>query len=134
MVYISTAIVTDQNDQPVALIGIATDITERKKNEEELIAAKERAEEKGGSVRFGYSKSSDSITFYIIDTCIGIPAEFKSKVFERFRKVDLHDRTDFEGTGLGLAITKELVKMLNGKIWFDSELARGSTFFVSIPY
>jgi len=38
-----------------------------------------------------------------------------------------------EGTGLGLAITKELVKMLNGKIWFESELGKGSTFFVSVP-
>ncbi len=44
-VHISTAKVADKNDQPIALIGIAVDITERKKNEEELIAAKERAEE-----------------------------------------------------------------------------------------
>lgn len=38
-----------------------------------------------------------------------------------------------EGTDLGLAIAKQLVKMLNGEIWFESELGKGSTFFVSVP-
>ena len=266
-VHISTAIVSDDNDQPIALIGIATDITERKKNEEELVAAKVKAEEsdqlksaflanisheirtpmnsilgfselleemvedpkhleylkiissggrrllniinsvidiakieagqmdlspsefdvnelmqelfelnkrrnakvafilddvlpdrfilntdktklfqilnnllsnalkftRSGTVRFGYQVGTDHLTFYVKDSGIGIPEEYKSKVFDRFRKVEMQDRTDIEGTGLGLAITKELVSILNGNIWFESEAGSGTNFFVSFP-
>jgi PAS domain S-box-containing protein len=87
---------------------------------------------KQGSVHFGYEKDGDSITFYVKDTGIGIPDEYKNKVFERFQKVDLHDRLDFEGTGLGLAIVKELVKILKGEIWFDSQPGVGSNFYVKL--
>ncbi|HBB91731.1 MAG: hypothetical protein A2X22_12185 [Bacteroidetes bacterium GWF2_49_14] len=266
-VHVSTAVVMDEENQPVALIGIAVDITERKKNEAELIAAKVKAEEsdklksaflanisheirtpmnsilgfselleemvtepqqqnylkiitKGGErllniinsvidiakieagqltlslkdfdlnslmqelydlnlkidsaveftldinqrgpliihsdktklfqilnnlvsnalkftrqgfVRFGYTTGKKSITFFVIDSGIGISDDFKSKVFNRFHKDDLHNRLEFEGTGLGLAITKELVTMLKGEIWFDSEVGKGTTFFVRMP-
>ena len=266
-VHISTAIIKGDDEIPLALIGIATDITERRKNQEELIAAKEKAEEsdrlksaslanisheirtpmnsilgftelledmvedpqqldylsiiskggqrllniinavidiakieagqvtlvmqqfdlnelllelyelnkmrntaieficdplspeplmmntdktklfqivnnllsnalkftRSGSVHFGYTVESESLRLYVKDTGIGIPPEFKTKVFQRFRKVDLHDRTDYEGTGLGLAITAELVSMLKGEISFESEAGQGTLFIVKLP-
>ena len=265
-VFISTAIVRDEEDKVVALIGIATDITERKKAEAELVAAKERAEEsdklksaflanisheirtpmnsilgftellvemsddpiqqsylkiissggerllkiinsvidlakieagqtsvfyshfdlnsllrelyelnkrnnpgvkfllelagktsiplftdktklfqilnnlitnalkytKKGSVKFGYNLQPGAVTFYVRDTGIGIPESFHSQLFQRFRKVDLNDRSDFEGTGLGLAISKELVKLLGGEIWFESAAGKGTVFYVRL--
>jgi signal transduction histidine kinase len=265
--YISTAIVYDEEGKVLALIGIATDITERKRNEQELIAAKEKAEEsdklksaflanisheirtpmnsilgftelleemsddpqqlsylriissggerllkiinsvidiakieagqanltfshfdlntlmeelfelnkrtnpgvrlqsdmagkpsmpfftdktklfqilnnlltnalkytRQGLVNYGYSVTPAGITFYVKDTGIGIPPEYYNHIFERFRKVDLHDRSDFEGTGLGLAISRELARLLKGEIWFESEEGRGSVFYVRLP-
>lgn len=266
-VHISTAIIQGNDNEPLALIGIATDITERKKNQEELIAAKEKAEEsdrlksaflanisheirtpmnsilgftellqeatvdaeqleylniitKGGerllniinavidiakieagqviltpqnfdfnellhdlyelnrmrntaiefvidplpadvlmlitdktklfqimnnllsnalkftrkgSVHFGYFLEPGKVKIYVRDTGIGIPPEFKTRIFQRFRKVDLNDRVEFEGTGLGLAITTELVAMLKGDIWFESEEGKGTTFYLRLP-
>ncbi len=266
-VHISTAIIEGNGEEPLALIGIATDISERKKNQEELIAAKEKAEEsdrlksaflanisheirtpmnsilgftellqevttdteqleylniitKGGerllniinavidiakieagqvvltpqnfdlnellldlyelnrmrntaiefvmdplpaevmmmitdktklfqimnnllsnalkftrkgSVHFGYVLETGKLKIYVKDTGIGIPPEFKTRIFQRFRKVDLNDRVEFEGTGLGLAITTELVAMLKGDIWFDSEEGNGTTFYLRLP-
>ncbi len=265
--YISTAIVYDEEGKVLALIGIATDITERKRNEQELIAAKEKAEEsdklksaflanisheirtpmnsilgftelleemsddpqqlsylriissggerllkiinsvidiakieagqanltfshfdlntlmeelfelnkrtnpgvrlqsdmagkpsmpfftdktklfqilnnlltnalkytRQGLVNYGYSVTPAGITFYVKDTGIGIPPDYYNHIFERFRKVDLHDRSDFEGTGLGLAISRELARLLKGEIWFESEEGRGSVFYVRLP-
>jgi signal transduction histidine kinase len=88
---------------------------------------------RSGSVHFGYTVESESLRLYVKDTGIGIPPEFKTKVFQRFRKVDLHDRTDYEGTGLGLAITAELVSMLKGEISFESEAGQGTLFIVKLP-
>ncbi len=86
-----------------------------------------------GSVHYGFTAGDRTLTIYVKDTGIGIPEEFKTKVFQRFRKVDLHDRVDFEGTGLGLAITRELVSLLHGDIWFESVDGHGTTFFVELP-
>ncbi len=86
-----------------------------------------------GSVNFGYHLESGSVLFFVKDTGIGIDEEFKSKIFKRFHKAKSLERAGLEGTGLGLAITRELVVILGGEIWFESELGRGTTFFVKFP-
>ncbi|HEY4784976.1 MAG TPA: ATP-binding protein, partial [Bacteroidales bacterium] len=66
-------------------------------------------------------------------TGIGIPKDKINSIFERFVKLqDKSIKTD-SGVGLGLAISSKLVKMIHGKIWVESELNHGSTFYVSIP-
>ncbi|WP_375257004.1 PAS-domain containing protein [Citreimonas sp.] len=67
------------------------------------------------------------------DTGIGIAAEKIDHVFGEFNQVETDRNRQFEGTGLGLAITRRLVEMMNGTIWVESELDRGSCFGLSLP-
>lgn len=67
------------------------------------------------------------------DSGIGIPADKREKIFERFFQNNTSTAILNKGTGIGLSITKEFVKMLDGEITVDSEVGRGSTFSVTIP-
>jgi PAS domain S-box-containing protein len=86
-----------------------------------------------GYIELGFSMSGDGFLFYIIDTGIGIPPEFKNYVFERFQQAEKSKSRNFGGNGLGLAISKNLVDMMGGKIWLESEVGKGSTFYVYLP-
>ena len=73
------------------------------------------------------------------DTGVGIPEEDREIIFEKFRQSaqTIGDRNltrEYSGTGLGLSIVKELCKLLGGEIGFVSELGRGSTFTVRVPW
>jgi len=87
---------------------------------------------KAGSIEFGYVKKTNVLEFFVSDTGDGISHEQKELIFERFRQgSDLLNR-NYEGAGLGLAISKAFVKMLDGTIWVESELGKGSTFYFTI--
>jgi signal transduction histidine kinase len=87
-----------------------------------------------GSVTYGYLKKGDALEFYVRDTGVGIPMEMQTIIFERFRQVDSSHLKGDEGVGLGLCISKAFVELHGGKIWCDSELDRGSSFYFTIPY
>jgi CheY-like chemotaxis protein len=78
-------------------------------------------------------KENGDIIISVQDSGIGIAKEDLPKVFEKFRQVGdtLTDKPT--GTGLGLPICREIVEYHGGKIWLDSELGKGSTFFFSLP-
>lgn len=80
------------------------------------------------------SPNQVNLVFEVADTGIGIAAENQTKVFERFYQVESSLDRKFGGTGLGLAITHQLVTLMGGKISLQSELGRGSTFTVEIPF
>ena len=67
------------------------------------------------------------------DTGIGIKKEDMGKLFQSFQQVDSKRNRNIEGTGLGLAISKQLVTLMNGKIWLESEYGKGSRFSFEIP-
>jgi signal transduction histidine kinase/CheY-like chemotaxis protein len=67
------------------------------------------------------------------DTGIGIGAEHLPNLFTRFTQGDESEVRRFGGTGLGLAIARQLVELMGGKIWADSELGRGSAFHIKLP-
>jgi PAS domain S-box-containing protein len=86
-----------------------------------------------GTIDFGYKIKTNYIEFYVKDSGIGIAKEFQELVFERFKQVDSIDKT-IGGTGLGLSICKALVELMNGEIWLESEVSKGTTFYFTIPY
>jgi len=66
--------------------------------------------------------------FVVADTGIGIPPHETARIFERFEQVDSSTTRKYGGTGLGLAISNQLVRMMDGKMWVESELGKGSKF------
>jgi hypothetical protein len=87
-----------------------------------------------GSVEFGYERKDGYLEFFVKDTGIGIQADHREFIFERFRQGSESLTRNYEGTGLGLAISKAYAQMLGGRIWFDSEYGKGTEFFFNIPY
>lgn len=73
------------------------------------------------------------ILFTIKDTGIGIPEEVKNQIFESFTQASSDTTRKYGGTGLGLTIAKQLVELQNGKIWFESQLNVGTTFYFYLP-
>jgi hypothetical protein len=89
---------------------------------------------KTGSVEFGYNRKGTAIEFYVSDTGIGIPPEQHSKIFQNFYQIESSISRQYEGMGLGLAICKAYTELLGGKIWLISEIGKGTTFYLTIPY
>lgn len=89
-----------------------------------------------GFVEFGVTTSNHNgihcLEFYVKDSGRGIPVDMHEHIFERFRQVEEH--TFHHGSGLGLSICKGIVELMNGKIFVESEIGKGSKFFFTIPY
>jgi len=87
-----------------------------------------------GTIEIGNYTKGDKIIFYIKDSGMGIPLNRQEAIFDRFVQADYDNSRPNEGSGLGLSIVKAYVDTLQGKIWVDSVVGEGSTFFFSIPY
>jgi signal transduction histidine kinase len=86
-----------------------------------------------GRVEISVELRGDVLVYRVADTGIGIAADKIETVFAEFRQGDATITSEFGGTGLGLSITKQFVEMHRGRIWVESELGSGSTFFIAIP-
>jgi CheY-like chemotaxis protein len=76
---------------------------------------------------------SREVQFTVEDTGIGIAGEHHETIFKEFSQVENPLQEKYRGTGLGLPLCRNLAMLLGGKIWLESELGKGSTFFVRIP-
>jgi len=86
-----------------------------------------------GTIEFGCAKKGNEFEFFVKDSGIGIPKGRLDAIFERFIQADITDKMARQGAGLGLAISRAYVEMLGGRIWVESEEAKGSTFFFTLP-
>ncbi len=86
-----------------------------------------------GSVTIDAVEKDNEIIVSIADTGIGIPKEDHEKLFDSYTQLDEASTRSRGGTGLGLAITKRLIELHDGKIWLESEVGKGSTFYFSLP-
>lgn len=87
----------------------------------------------GGSVSVEADYAGNSLEITVSDNGIGIPEKDKSKIFTKFMRAENASRIDTEGSGLGLFIVKSFVEKWGGKIHFESEENKGTTFYISLP-
>jgi CheY-like chemotaxis protein/nitrogen-specific signal transduction histidine kinase len=87
-----------------------------------------------GEVYFDYKIQGNELIFCVRDSGIGIAQEHFEHIFDRFYQTDLSISRHFEGAGLGLSICKGLVELMGGKIWLESEVGKGTSFYFSLPY
>jgi PAS domain S-box-containing protein len=88
-------------------------------------------DERPPHVRIGAVRDNGEWVFSVKDDGIGIDREYAERVFQMFQR--LHERGRYGGSGIGLAIAKKIVERHGGRIWFESELEKGATFYFTMP-
>ncbi len=86
-----------------------------------------------GKIEIGVNDGEKEVTFFVKDNGEGIPKEKQDKLFKKYGQVESKAKRKFGGTGLGLAVSQELVNGMGGKIWLESDVGKGTTFFFTIP-
>jgi PAS domain S-box-containing protein len=87
----------------------------------------------GGTVTVTLRPHDDRLRFTIADEGLGVPPEEQRRIFEKFYRLDPQLSRGVGGTGLGLYISRELVTRMGGRIWVESDGARGSRFVIELP-
>lgn len=87
-----------------------------------------------GSITLGARDNGNGeVLFWVKDTGIGIPPQDMERIFEEFRQGTSGRRKGRAGSGLGLAISRQLLNLMGGRIWVESTLGAGSTFYFTLP-
>jgi len=85
----------------------------------------------GGVVRVGMRVANGESTYYVADSGPGIEPQYHDRIFGLFQTLSARDKV--EGTGIGLAVVKKLIDHQGGRVWLESELGKGTTFYFVYP-
>ena len=86
-----------------------------------------------GKILISLKKKDNQIEFFVKDTGIGIPKDQQERIFSKFFRAKNAIKIEPNGSGLGLFVTKKVIEAHGGKIWFQSEEGKGSTFYFTLP-
>lgn len=86
-----------------------------------------------GKVSLGLTGNDEVVQLFVRDTGPGIPKEDIPHLFQKFYRVDNSATRTIGGTGLGLFICRKIIELYNGRIWAESEVDKGSTFYINLP-
>lgn len=89
--------------------------------------------EDGGQVEVAVAESDGKVKVSVTDNGVGIPKNQQDKIFQKFFRIENATKNQTEGTGLGLYIAKNIIEQSGGKVWFESEENKGSTFYFTLP-
>jgi PAS domain S-box-containing protein len=120
-------------DSPEQLPVVSADPSQLRQVVANLIDNAIKYSPEGGPVTVSLSPDSGTVRLAVSDSGIGIPAEERRRIFEKFYRLDPEMTGGIGGTGLGLYICRELVRRIDGRIWVEENGGRGSTFVVEIP-
>jgi signal transduction histidine kinase len=84
-----------------------------------------------GVITVGCSGDEERWTFSVADNGPGIDEKYHDRIFQLFQT--LSHRDDYESTGIGLTLVKKIVELYRGRVWVESRLGEGSTFFFTLP-
>jgi len=88
---------------------------------------------KNGRIEIGADIENGSSKFYVKDNGLGIRKEKQANLFQKFYQIDTSTTRKHGGTGLGLVVCKGIIEGLSGKIWVESDVGKGATFFFTVP-
>lgn len=86
-----------------------------------------------GNITVGLTGDNQVIQFYVKDTGGGIASDDLPHLFQKFYRVDNSATRTVGGTGLGLFICRKIIELYNGRVWVESEVGKGSTFYINLP-
>lgn len=86
-----------------------------------------------GTIDFGYEKDHMAISFFVIDTGVGIQPGKENEIFEMFSTGNNTLKKDVNGCGIGLALAQKYINLIDGKIWVEKGREKGAAFYFSIP-
>lgn len=87
----------------------------------------------GGKIVFSGEDTGEFMILKVSDTGIGISSENQEKIFDKFYQIDSSSTREVGGTGLGLTIVKSIVELHGGRVWVESRLGEGATFYLLLP-
>ena len=87
----------------------------------------------GGKIEVHLGRGGSGVLFKVRDWGVGIPEHQQNRVFEKFFRSENNLKYRTDGIGLGLYLAKAILRSFGGKVWFESEVNKGSTFYFSLP-